>query len=66
MDILHNGQPLFKGHHTSPNYRVYVKPGPWTGLDHGLDWTGLDCDIETRNSIRVFTFFPFHSFFHVE
>ena len=26
---------------------VYVKPGPWTGLDHGLDWT--TCDIETRN-----------------
>ena len=21
---------------------IYVKPGPWTGLDRGLDWTGLD------------------------
>jgi len=22
-------------------YRVSVKPGLWTGLDYGLDWTGL-------------------------
>ena len=52
------------------NRWVYVKPGPWTGLDHGLDWTGLDwtglCDIETRNPIRVFDFFLFTVFFHVE
>ena len=48
---------------------VYVKPGPWTELDCGLDWTGLDwttCDIETRNPVRVLDFFLFTVFFHVE
>ena len=28
--------------HNMTNKGVSVKPGLWTGLDYGLDWTGLD------------------------
>ena len=35
---------------------MYVKPGPWTGLD----WTIHD--IDTRNPVRVLDFFLFTFF----
>jgi len=35
-------KPYTYGSSCSRLHGVSVKPGLWTGLDYGLDWTGLD------------------------
>ena len=33
--------------------RVSVKPGLWTGLDYGLDWTDQNSYIQTANATNA-------------
>ena len=35
--------------------RVSVKPGLWTGLDYGLDWTDQNSYIQTANATKATT-----------